>query len=70
MLVVSFQNPEDAVKEFMEDKPILSEIEQQIKYYQVSVVHRVECHLVSPSSDDKISALSKLKAFADEKTSK
>lgn len=29
------QNPEEAVKEFIEEKPILAEIEQQIKYYQV-----------------------------------
>ncbi|KAH3727100.1 hypothetical protein DPMN_053025, partial [Dreissena polymorpha] len=28
------KNPEEAVKEFMNDKPILTELEQQIKYYQ------------------------------------
>ncbi|XP_053396215.1 dynein axonemal heavy chain 5-like isoform X3 [Mercenaria mercenaria] len=28
------KNPDEAVKEFMEEKPILSELEQQIKYYQ------------------------------------
>ena len=31
------QNPEEAVKEFMEEKPIMSEMEQKIKYYQVTI---------------------------------
>lgn len=32
------QEPDVVVKEFMNSKPIMSEIEAQIKYYQVSTI--------------------------------
>ena len=41
LLTLTLQNPEEAVKEFMADKPILTEIEQQIKYYQVININKL-----------------------------
>ena len=33
-----FQNPEEAVKEFLAENPILTEIEAKIKYYLVRIL--------------------------------
>lgn len=44
--VLNCQEPEVVVKEFMASKPIMSEIEAQIKYYQV----RITSMLVSVSA--------------------
>ena len=34
-IIFSFQDPEESVKEFMKNKPIMSEFDSQFKYYAV-----------------------------------